>query len=401
MPRLGYDEYFARSSDSKSLDLKKIIKPVIIIAIVAIIAFSGNYFYRKYRSNKVQAEEGLHPINSLFVDGQLSVYRFKKSQWEKASEVFKIYRKDWLVTGAIPRTVMKLDGDSNIRISPMSEVVYLSYEDGIYSFQLSQGKIFIEGFEGKYMVSTPLGSIYSQDSKVLVEYQENGKMKVFCFSGKVSVLPVKENSRSILIKAGDKIYIDKKYNISSSSKIEKSKIDKWALWNLSFSGKGMKVGQKPPPYYFVAKKKDIKVVFRHTEKRLEKMRKIQEEKVESIKDHKPDNYPRFNPDKKRYVTRKKTVKKTSKPPKIGDEDYKKATNKGKIPQNEHEADSRDLIEVENVNTFDYEGLEREEMVRKHKGAFYYLDNTKRQKDNPATVPGLPIGSEPVGPRGKT
>ena len=395
MTKLGYDEYFARKSKAGGPSSGKYKKILFIVILVVILGTASFFSYKYYRNVAQEKTREVNTLKSLFVDDNLSVYRFKLCQWVKLGGAFEIFQKDWFVTGGIPRTILTFSNDNNIRIAPMSEMIYLSYENDEHSLRLNQGKAFLETFDGKYMVYSPIGSIFMEGGKVLIDFDEKGIMKVSCFNGKVSVASTRNDSPAVSLLPGDKVFINKERKISSIGKIDKKELekDKWTTWNLAFSGKGMKVGQEPPAFKFAAKKDAVQMVFRQTESRIKYMQDIKKEKKSEPEKKKPENYPKFGGGRKIPTARKKVNKVLEKRPSIPEDNIKKGTPRDiEEPEN-----SGGKIIVENNNEFNFEGFEKDEMERKHKGAFYYTDNEKRQKENPVSLPGYKINSEPIGP----
>ncbi len=397
MTKLGYDEYFAKKTKKSLPSFKKNTGILLITLLVVLLGVVTFFSYKYYKDVTRQKTENADPITSLFVDDKLSVYRFGLCQWVKLGGPFEIFQKDWFVTGGIPRTILTLRQDNNIRVAPMSEMIYLSCTDDKYSLQLNQGKVFLEAFDGKYMIYSPMGSIYMESGKVLVDFDGKGVMKVSCFNGKVSVVSTRTDSVAISLSPGEKVFINKDRKISSIGKIDKKELekDKWVTWNLAFSGKGMKVGQEPPVFNFAAKNEEVQMVFRQTEDRIKVLQELEKDRTEKSEpvEKKAMNYPKFNGGGKVYQV-KKTAKK---PPSIPEDNIKKGTPRELEKPDQTPDTSEGKITVENNNDFIYEYYEKEEMDRKHKGAFYYTDNEKRNKENPVSVPGYKINSEPIGP----
>lgn len=404
MAKLGYDEYFAKDQKASKSLLKKNNRFVFIAVLVVILGIVSFFSYKYYKDTTQQKPEDINPLKSLFVDDKLSVYRFRLCQWVKLGGAFEIFQKDWFVTGGIPRTILAFDKSNNIRVAPMTEMIYLSCDDDKHSMQLNQGKAFLETFEGKYVVFVPSGSIFMESGKVLIDFDGKGTMKVICFSGKVSVVSTRTDSSAVSLLPGETVTIDKNRKISVINKIDKKEMDndKWITWNLSFSGKGMRVGQEPPAFAFAAKKEEIQMVFRQTEDRIKFMQEAEKEreKKPEATDKKPENYPKFNKEHRIPLGNKKIKKTPEKTPTIPEDEVKKGTPRERSQPDEEPDKPGSKIIVEKKNDFNYEALEKEEMDRKHKGAYYYTDNEKRRKENPASVPGYKINSEPIGPSEK-
>lgn len=407
MAKLGYDEYFAKKSKTSGVFLKKYKRIVFIMVLVAIFGAVSFFSYKYYKDVTGQKTGEINPIKSLFVDDKLSVYRFKLSQWMQLGGSFEIFQKDWFVTGAIPRTILTLSKDNNIRVAPISEMIYLSCEGEKHALQLNQGKAFLETFDGRYVVYSPLGSIFMEAGKALIDFDGKGTMKVACFSGKVSVVSNRIDSSAVSLLPGEKVSIGKDRKISAISKINKKELekDKWIAWNLAFSGKGMKVGQEPPAFTFAAKKEEVQMVFRQTEDRIKVMQEIEKgaEKNPEPVERKPESYPKFEQGNKNKIPaaeRKKAMKTPEKRPSIPEDNIKKG-NPGEPGEPAAEPDKPSgKIVVENKNEFNYEAYQKDEMDRKHKGAYYYIDNEKRSKENPVSVPGYKLNSDPIGPSEK-
>jgi len=370
--KLGYNEYFAQKEPGEK-NLKKSI--LFIISIVLIILAVGAYFtYSSIKTGKEAYFANIKPIRSLFVDGQLSVYRFRQSQWTKTDGSFKIYQKDWFVTGAIPRTIFKFDEASNIRIAPMSEMIYLSYRDDRYLFRLNEGKAFLETFIGKYTIETNVGIVDLEKGKIQVDYSEKGNMRIYCFSGSATVSSLGPGSRETTLGPGQKIFIKQSKLLSSVSEIRKNKLDSWSKWNLSFSGKGMNFGQSPPTYRYVANRKEVQLVFKHARDRIKQFKKKREEKkrdIPAVKKHRENQpYPKVDIGTK-IPRAKKTHQDALEVPKIDDNKDVPTSDKKSLIKKKLKKDRR-KVQVKSINDRKdyYETLEKEEMKRKHKGAFY-------------------------------
>lgn len=399
MSKLGYNEYFAKKSRVPSSFHEKYGLRIIIVVIIILIGFVSFFSYKYFKNAALQKAEGVNPLSSLFVDDTLSVYRFNHCQWVKLGGDFKIFQKDWFVTGSIPRTVLTFNKDNNIRVAPVSEMIYLSYRDDQHSMQLNQGKAFLETFEGKYMVYSSLGSIFMESGKVLVDFDSKGLLRVACFNGKASVVSTDSDSAAVSLLPGEKVFINKKRKISSISKIDKKDIemDKWVSWNLSFSGKGMKLGQEPPAFFFATKKDEVQMVFRQTENRIKIFQEVARDKKTDAPERKPLNYPKFSGETKIPAGRSKVTTTPEKPPSIPEDDIKRGKAHKTDKPGSKPDDSESKIIIEESDVYNYEEYLKEEMDRKHKGAFYYTDNERRRKENPVSVPGYNINTEPIGP----
>jgi len=414
MPKLGkigYDEYFAKDSKPETKKKRKKRKYrrslVAIPVILAIIALVGFFGYKTIGQLVGLAGKEIKPITSLFIDGRVSIYRSKLGQWQRTKKQFSLNWKDRLVTGGVPRTVMKFEGDNNIRVAPLSDMVYTVFENGMYKIGLEQGKVYLETFNGDYNVRTKLGDMFIKEGKVLVKYDRNGKMVIMCFAGPVQVGSRKKEGGDCTLKAGEKVFIDKNYKLSSKSMFKTNKLDPWIKWNLSFSGKGKRVGDALPPYHFTATEKDIELVFKNARDDIIQLKGSKPELPgESDGDYsyhrsKPKlgekSYPKAK--KKKYKVKVKMDHSMPKLPSSGGSDSASSSgSKSSGTTSVHKGKkSGSKKSIEYKHSTGGKSISDEELDRKHKAGYYYLENERRQKYNPAKVPGLDVNAPPIGP----
>ncbi|MCD4785401.1 MAG: hypothetical protein K8T10_16400 [Candidatus Eremiobacteraeota bacterium] len=406
--KLGYDEYFARDSvpgakkKRKKTKYKKsfVVIPVILI-IIALIGFFGHKTIGRLAG---LAGKQKKPITSLFVDGEVSIYRATPGQWLRTKKQFNLNWKDRLVTAGAPRTVLKFEGDNNIRVAPLSDIAYKIYEKGMYKIKLEQGRVYLETFNDNYCVQTKLGDMFIKQGKVLVKYTRNGKMVIMCFAGPVQIGSRKKGGGDCVLRAGEKVFIDRKYKISSKSMFKTNKLDPWIKWNLSFSGKGKRVGEELPPYHFAAKEKDIELVFKNAQDDIIHLKGKKSELPEVSEGG--GSYPRIETklgsksfpkknkkNKKKFKVRFKIDSSMPRLPSSGGS----VTGSGKTTKKQAGTSSGSSDSKGFKHRSSGESISNEDMDRKHKGAHFHLDNERRQKRNPVKVPGIDVNAPPIGP----
>lgn len=410
--KLGYDEYFARDNvllvkkkRKKRKYKRSLIAIPVILALIALLCFFG---YKTIGQLIGFAGKQVKPITSLFVDGEVSIFQSKLGQWLRTKKQFNLNRKDRLITAGVPRTVLKFEGDNNIRVAPLSDMVYKTYEKGMYKIKLEQGKVYLETFNGDYCIETGLGDMFVKQGKVLVKYNRNGKMVIMCFAGPIQVASRKKGGGDCVLKAGEKVFIDRKYKISSKSMFKKDKLDPWLKWNLSFSGKGKRVGEELPPYRFAAKEKDIELVFKKAKDDIIHLKGKKPELTDKSKNdysyHKSKPklggklYPKSKKKKKFKVKANMDYSMPKLPSSGGSGAGGSSGTGGKKTKKIHSGASSDS---NNSKEFKHSSREKittnEDLDRKHKGGHFYLENERRQKNNPAKVPGLDVNAPPIGP----
>ncbi len=210
-----------------------------IILLLVVVLLGGVYFWKS--SKKAPPPKKL---KALFVDVPVKIYNKKTDAWVIKSFPFEMSVGDIISTGNKGRTILSYENQVILRISPQSIIHYVGEDKKGPILGVEKGKIFIESLE-RCTIKTDRASVLVKDGKV--EITDNGyTSKIYCYKGNALVESTALKKNRITLKAKEKVFVNRKNEISPPAKISKVK-DRWTLWNLSFSGTSIIEGKTPPP----------------------------------------------------------------------------------------------------------------------------------------------------------
>lgn len=383
MRRLGYDDYMPRARKQRRFSLSASHYFLIVLAIVTI-----TYVYIRDRKPQLL---GIAPSNTpltcLFTDGGGEIFRKKLDKRVDAVGNFQFFAEDQLETDKSIRTILQFDGESNIRVGPSTTFTYESGKGQDFNLRVDKGMVFLEAFAGGYTITTPLGIVKIGDGVVLIDYKNKSAMKIYCMKGNASITSRHEKDRTVELLGGQRTLIELNNTLAQPSDFTKYDLDDWGRWNCSFSAARMKAGEIPPPYIIAAKTKK-----KRSTGQAQGSGTYDQTMKEDTQSASPGKKPSVNDPQ---YPRTKIYSSSGKPviPKSGNA-YTSNPPSGKklSPPPAKPVQAK----ANNSNSRQRE-IERQEFERKSRGAFYYTDNERRRKKNPGKIPGMSIGSDPIGP----
>lgn len=400
MRKLGYEEYL--SQDKPRRNNFKYIIPVIILVVFSLIGFR---YIKKYIPTASLSTGGEMPLTSFYLEEQTSIFRNNLGRWMRLPGPLVLNPGDRMMTGKVGRTIFRFEGNNNIRIGPDTDFIYTGYSNGTYNIALNRGQIWLETFSGKYRVESKTGWADMEKCAALFKAADGQDMKVFCNRGIILVFPRKFPERRVTLLGGQKTVIKPNFNISSPSDYKPMALGSWGDWNLSFSPANLKPGDSPPAYKLVISRKIPEIVFEKSNHESNCSGKKLNRAGNGIdKWHKEGKQTTRKLPRRKITTHIYTKNEDpcenpgedTQKPGVPDENAVSGGSNNDSPTNPP-VDVKEEPSEKSAEVIDHRAIEREYRLKKHKGAFYYLENERRLKANPAGVPGLGIGSEPVGP----
>jgi hypothetical protein len=231
-----------------------------------------------------------------------------------------------------------------------------------------------------------------------------------CFTGEVNAISRKSQKEYYNFGSGESIKVNSNFVVSSVTRFQPDKIDPWAKWNLSFSGKNLRDGSTPPALKIETASDTSTTESSQEIVSIPSPPKKDKASIKFVKE--PSVRHNIDLDSKNRKDVPKVVAKPSFPkakPKADDK-YKSLPTLPSLPEPDYpvnnklpeESDSAVKTDLSKANGHkgeeDYaDSVEKEFRKKLHKGAYYYIDNSKRQDENPADVPGYELNAPPMGP----